>query len=102
MNNGAKNPMRSHPRRRASDKPPQPPLKRRVVFLLALIAGLILAGLAGVQEADAVTVHASSVDAVQSAHVVTLVLLIVLFFLTAGLVGVFWYHLAASQGEQKR
>lgn len=94
--------MRDHPRRRATDKPKPPQLKRRVVFLLALIAGLIAAGLAGVQEADAVSVHAASADAVHSTHVIALVLLVVLFFLTAGLVGVFWYHLVDAQGDKKR
>ena len=94
--------MRSHPRRRASDKPQRPQLNRRVALLLALIAGLIVAGLAGVQEADAVAVHAVSADSVQSTHVIALVLLVVLFFLTAGLVGVFWYHLVDAQDERKR
>ena len=94
--------MRSHPRRRATDKPEKPQMKRRVVFLLALIAGLILAGLAGVPEADAVAVHAAGSDAVQSSHVLALVLLVMLFFLTAGLVGVFWYHLVDAQGGRKR
>ncbi|MEM7429431.1 MAG: hypothetical protein AAF441_25415 [Pseudomonadota bacterium] len=94
--------MRTHPRRRATDRQDRPGLKRRIVFILTLIAGIIVAGVMGIQEADAVALQTAGAAAVNASQVVALVLLVILFFLTAGLVGLFWLHLADGQQGGKR
>ncbi len=94
--------MRNHPRRRATDRQEHPGYKRRIILILTLIAGIIVAGVMGIQDADAVAVQTAGAAAVGTSQVVALVLLVILFFLTAGLVGVFWYHLVDAQGGRKR
>ena len=94
--------MRTRHRRRATDKPIGPAIRKRVLFILALIAGIIVAGVSGIRTADAVGVHAAgTAAAVEPTHVIALVLLVALFFVTAGLVGVFWYHLIDSQTPKR-
>ncbi len=94
--------MRNHPRRRATDRQQvRPGYKRRIFLILSLIAGIIAAGLVGIQDADAVAVQSAGAAAVGTSQVVALVLLVILFFLTAGLVGVFWYHLSEAQYDRR-
>ncbi len=90
-------------RRRASDRRKANGLKRRVFLICALIVGALVAGVASIRDADAVGLHAANTAAaVGPSHVIALVLLVLLFFVTAGLVGVFWYHLVDSQAPKRR
>ncbi len=73
-------------------------IKQRVLFALALIGGVIVAGVAGLREADAGGMLAvNDFSATGPSHMIALVLLVLLFFATAGLAGAFWHHLAESQ-----
>ena len=96
--------MRTRHRRRAGDRRKNPGFKRKIFLIVALLAGIVMAGIAGIRDADAVGVHAAANTAagVGPSHVIALVLLILLFFVTAGLVGVFWYHLVDSQSSKSR
>lgn len=76
---------------------------RKISAIFALVSAIMISGLFGMNNADAVGVSAaSSAAAVGPSHVIALVLLLVLFFVTAGLVGLFWYHLVDSQVPRRR
>ncbi len=95
--------MRRHRNARRHTPAGKPNLRRRVALICTLIAGIVLSGLAGMQSADAVGISAAgSAAAVGPGQVIALILLIVLFFATAGLVGLFWHHLSDSQGPRRR
>ena len=92
-------PIRIHGRRRAT----RAGIGRRVGLILALIVGILISGIAGMREADAVGIAvASQATVAGTGHVIALILLVVLFFATAGLVGLFWHHLAENEGQRKR
>ncbi|MEM8648050.1 MAG: hypothetical protein AAGF86_17110 [Pseudomonadota bacterium] len=75
---------------------------RKIATVFALVSGILVSGLFGMNNADAVGVSAASTAAVVSpSHVIALVLLLILFFVTAGLVGLFWYHLIDSQSPRR-
>lgn len=76
---------------------------RRISAVFALVSAIVVSGLFGMNSADAVGVNAASTAAaVSPSHVIALVLLVILFFVTAGLVGLFWYHLVDSQSPRRR
>ncbi len=76
---------------------------RKISTIFALVSAIMVSGLLSMNNADAVGVNAaSSAAAVGASHVFALVLLVILFFVTAGLVGLFWYHLVDSQAPRKR
>ena len=93
--------MRNRHRRRATDKQDNRSVHRRIALILALIVGIVIAGLAGMRRADALGVHTPGPSAVEPTHVLALVLLVGLFFAAAGLAGVFWYHLVDSQRPKR-
>ncbi len=75
---------------------------RKIATVFALVSAILVSGLFGMNNADAVSVNAASTAAaVGPSHVIALVLLLVLFFVTAGLVGLFWYHLIDSQTPRR-
>ena len=76
---------------------------RKITAVFALVSAIMVSGLFGMNNADAVGVNAASTAAaVSPSHVIALVLLVILFFVTAGLVGLFWYHLIDSQSPRRR
>ncbi len=88
---------------RAGREPVKAKFWRKISAIFALVSAIVVSGLFGMNNADAVGVPAvSSAAAVGTSHVIALVLLVVLFFVTAGLVGLFWYHLVDSQAPRKR
>ncbi|MEM8686452.1 MAG: hypothetical protein AAGF81_03920 [Pseudomonadota bacterium] len=75
---------------------------RKIAAVVALVSAIMVSGLFGMNNADAVGVNAASTAAaVGPSHVIALVLLLILFFVTAGLVGLFWYHLIDSQAPRR-
>ena len=75
---------------------------RKIAAVFALVSAILVSGLFGMNNADAVGVNAASTAAaVSPSHVIALVLLLILFFVTAGLVGLFWYHLIDSQAPRR-
>ncbi len=91
--------MHSHQNRTIKSRPHLArKIKQRALFALALIGGVIVAGVASLREADAGSIQAVNDFSVTGpSHMVALVLLVLLFFATAGLAGAFWHHLAESQ-----
>ncbi len=76
---------------------------RKISAIFALVSAIVVSGLFGMNNADAVGVStASTAAAVGPSQVIALILLLVLFFVTAGLVGLFWHHLIDSQAPRRR
>ncbi len=95
--------MHTRRKNRTGGEPVKAKFWRKITAVFALVAGIVVSGLIGMNNADAVGVNAASTAAaVSPSHVIALVLLVVLFFVTAGLVGLFWYHLVDSQAPRKR
>ncbi len=88
---------------RAKREPAKAKFWRRVSAIFALVSGILVSGLFGMTNADAVGVNAASTAAaVGPSQVIALVLLVILFVVTAGLVGLVWYHLVDSQSPRRR
>ena len=88
---------------RAGREPAKAKFWRKISAIFALVSAIMVSGLFGMNNADAVGVNTvGSAAAVGTSHVIALVLLVILFFVTAGLVGLFWYHLVDSQAPRKR
>lgn len=72
--NGAETVMRNHHRRRVTDKPATSAIKRRILLIVALVAGIIVAGVSSIRTADAVGVYTAATAAnVEPTHVIALV-----------------------------
>lgn len=95
--------MQTRRTQRACREPVKVKFWRKISAVFALVSGIIVSGLLGMNSADAVGVNAASTAAaVSPSHVIALVLLVILFFVTAGLVGLFWYHLVDTQSPRRR